>query len=190
MKKTAILIDIDGTICDSRYPISYLNGERDTNNFTTYYRTLDVVTPITSVIEDIKSLATLEKTPVTLVFLTGRTAESHVMYSTMQFVEKYFGEFLQSWTNITADFYFRPINLHGASLDYKNDKFKMLKTLYNFVHIYEDELSNVQMFLDGIQENCKVHYIRSSYDFALEKQDPEALTTLTHNSCLVIHDIE
>lgn len=176
--KNAILIDIDGTCCDSRYPISYLNGERDTNNFETYYRTLDLVQPILPVIYDIKSKVlqvapdSVEYQDITLVFLTGRTAQIDAVNSTMKFVQEYF---LNGITNskVKVDFYFRPINYHIPALDYKTEKFEMLKSLYNFTHIYEDELSNVKMFNANKQEGCIVHWVRGSYNYALEQQTTE-----------------
>lgn len=175
--KKAILIDLDGTVCDSRIPISYLNGERDTDNYDVYFRILDKVTPNKSIITSIIENCTViggdradnwqdNFADITLVFLTSRNAGYYSMMHTMKFVEENFKLPLSS-ENVKADFYFRPINYHCPSLQYKMEKFSILKNMYHFVHIYEDEFPNVEMFYKHKQEKCLVHWVKNSYNFAL-----------------------
>lgn len=186
-----ILIDIDGTICDSRVPISFLNGEKDTNNFPIYYRLCSLVTPYKNIIEDICTKCygnvngNLTIKDITLVFLTGRTAERHVMNDTMEFIEQNFGNMFK-FSQIKADFYFRPINYHCSSREYKLAKFTALKNLYDFSHIYEDEFLNVGMFNEYKQDNCKVHWVKNPYNFALESQGE---VTNNVSSDIIIHQI-
>ena len=188
MNKLGILIDLDGTVCDSKYAISYLNGERDTNNYETYYRTLDKSEPNIQVVDHIihrtKTILRNNNSeiPVTLVFLTGRTAEIHAVNSSLAFINRYFVEALNN-PKVHYDFYFRPINYHSPSIEYKVEKFKILKELYNFTDIYEDELTNVCMFHEHRQEGCLVHWVKNSYDFALENQ----VTTVPEG--IVIHEL-
>lgn len=168
--RNAFLLDIDGTICNSQYPISYLNGERETNNYKTYYRLLDVVTPIEPVIELVHSEVAKTIGDLTLVVLTGRSAERHAIDSTLEFMGKYYDSLLED-TRISIDYYFRPLNLHCPSVQYKREKFIMLQQMYNFLQIYEDEASNVNMFHALKPSNCIIHHIVSSYDFSLEAQE-------------------
>jgi len=175
MKNEALLIDIDGTICDSSIAMNYLNGNKDRNNFEVYYRLLDLVKPHQEVIDSIINNCRSKNTKgfydgfkdITLVFLTGRNAERHVMQYTLEFVEEAFKLPLRN-SNVKADFYFRPINNHVNTTEYKTQKFQMLKTLYDFTHIYEDEPKNVQMFSDLKQESCLVHWVKNSYNYSLE----------------------
>lgn len=175
-KKNAFLVDIDGTLCDSKFPISFLNGEKDTANYQVYYRTLDIVKPIEKVIFDlyhnIKQFITdtNNEEDLTIVFLTGRTAQIDAVYSTLEFLNKEL-PYLMNTDRIFSDFYFRPLNYHIDALTYKTEKFEMLKNMYNFLHIYEDEPSNIQMFEAKKQEGCIVHWVTGEYNYALEAQN-------------------
>lgn len=143
-KRDCIVVDIDGTLVDSSYPVSYLTGTREKKNYQTYYRLLDIVEPISEVVKEVKYQ--INEYECDVVFLTGRNWEKHVAYNTAETIEKIFPEYIGQ-SSIHFDIRFRGLNNNEPSHVYKKKQIESLSRDYNILALFDDEPAIIEMYL-------------------------------------------
>lgn len=157
-KKKGIVVDLDGTILDSSYPVSYLTGEREKSNYQTYYRLLDMCKPIQEVIELVKAYIWEEDCDV--IFLTGRNWEKHVAYATAESIEKIFETELDA-KKCNFDIRFRELNNHEASHQYKKKKLESIQAEYDIMALFDDEPAILEMYMmNPALDGCAIYGIK------------------------------